>query len=445
MKTERFDIPLPDGAVIDHDLTKLDENYVNSGNSIGISYLFERALSAETLRVSLTQLLAEYPALAGRADFTAMRVSGDDPSVYFEHVTEFGGSAQDYAAPDHVIHNRLDFVHEPRRKDIECGTAPLMCVRLTEFKDGGCALGVTINHGLMDAWGFHKIMRRWSEIITGHNGDECPVMNAYPYAFKTDRTPKEILADIKAVGMTKPLNFKTPMGRFIKWAMYGMLDKIRARDREMIYLSPEQITVLKKTVHAESGLEWISTNVALSAHIIHAILPLQRSSKTTTLGIGNVINIRGRTDPQTRAAQNAFAGNALLIHITEKTYDKPVVELMRGEIARELRAAFDALTEDRITRDMSNIVDSLEAGYGYPGLNLLAPIMAVNNQSKFDVYGVDFGAGRPLRVIPQDVGDHIMIFPSYDGGAEVYIRDFTSLKRQKELREPEWQARLFDI
>lgn len=444
MKTERFNIPLPEGAVINHRLTKLDENYVNSGNSIGISYLFAQNLSVDDLKSSLSKLIEEYPALAGRADFTSMRVSGETASVLFEHVTDFTGSAQDYAAPDRVIYNRLDFVNEPRRKDIERGNAPLMCVRLTEFTEGGCALGVSVNHGLMDAWGFHLLMRRWSDIITGQKG-EHPDMSVRPYAFKTQRSTVDVLADIKHANMAKPLNFKTPLGRFIKWAMYGMLDKIRARDREMIYLAPAQITAIKKAVHLESSLNWISTNVAISAHILHAILPLQRSPKTTSLGIGNVINIRGRIEPQTRAVQNAYAGNALLIHVAENNYDKPVTELTRGEIARDLRSAFDTLTETRIMRDMRNIVDSLEAGYGYPGLNLFAPIMAVNNQSKFDVYGVDFGAGRPLRVIPQDVGDHIMIFPSENGGMEIYLRDFTSLKLQKKLLEPKWQARLFDI
>lgn len=440
MQTQRFHVPPNESVHIDHEISQLDLNYIQTGNSIGLGYVFSCGLSIERLKTSLAQLLSELPALAGRLDLKARRVK-NVAFVPVEHVTGFIGAAIDFTAPDKNIINRTDFVPEPNRRDILKGTAPLMCVKLTEFTNGGSILGVTINHGLMDAAGFHLVMRRWSDLFIGRDSEPL-ILQGDIYGFQTSRARRERQVAIRKAGMAKPLNGNTFIGRYFTHLMYKMLDGIRLRGREMIHFSAEDVANLKDRVRKESGLDWISANVAISAHVLHVIIPRQMTKKNRVLRVGNVINIRGRVPSEVCADQSNYLGNALYIMVSGTEAATSVHDFTRGDIARFLRKTFDDLKPDHIQFAMQNIVDSLEDGFGYPGLNIFKPIMAVNNQSKFDVYNVDFGAGRPLRVIPQDVGDHIMISPSPDGGVEVYIRDFVSLKRQKKLLEPEWQARL---
>ena len=441
MRSDTFAINLPSSAPIEHTFDALDLNYVLSGNNIGVAYVFEGAIDTARLKHSLTQILTEYPALAGRADFKTMTVNGAHASVPFTHTRDHPGSAKDYAVLGQNIRNRTDFVPEHSLKDITRGRAPLMAVKLTEFIEGGCILGVTINHGLMDAAGFNTVMHRWSDVFTGRESPPLDGATRF-HNFKTDRSIPGVMSAIKAAGIALPLNFNTWRGRVLKRLMFGGLEKIRARDREMIFYTPAQVAALKSAVQKEAGLDWISTHMALGAHVLHAIAPLQLPAKSTSVTIGNVINLRPRLAPTDTHSPDRYVGNALYIMLNDLSAKRPIKALSRADFARHLRTAFDGLNPARIERDMQNTADSLAAGYGYPGLSLFKPIMALNNQSKMNIYGVDFGAGALLRVIPHDVGDHIMIHPAADGGVEVYIRDFKSLKRQKKLLEPEWQERL---
>ena len=441
MRSYTFSISLPSSAHIDHSFDALDLNYVWSGNNIGVGYVFEDAIDTARLKQSLTQLLSEYPALAGRADFKTMTVNGANASVPLTHVQNYPGRAKDYAVRGKNIQNRTEFVTEQSLKNVTRGLAPLMSVKLTDFINGGCILGVTINHGLMDAAGFNTVMHRWSDVFTGRPSAQIKGSGHF-HNFKTNRNASDVMAGIKAAGIALPLNFNTLRGRVLKRLMFGGLEKIRARGREMIYYTPAQVAALKTTVQKEAQLDWVSTHMALGAHVLHAIAPLQLPAKSTSVNIGNVINIRPRFAPTNIYSADRYVGNALYIMLNELSAERPIAELSRADFARHLRNAFDGLTPKRIERDMKNIADNLAAGYGYPGLSLFKPIMALNNQSKMNIYGVDFGAAKLLRVIPHDVGDHVMIYPAADGGVEVYIRDFKSLKRQKKLLEPEWQERL---
>lgn len=441
MQTTHHKISLPDGATIDHPLSALDLSYAGSGNAIGLGYIFEHNLDPSRLLVSLQALVAKFPSLAGRLDIGRKRVSSDNGLVPFIHVQGFPGSYSDLADPKTNITIRTDFVPEPSLKSALAGQAPLMSVKLTSFAKGGCILGVSVNHALMDAWGFHQLMQQWADIFAGNPANDL-TMGHDLYKFRTQRDVSEWRAEFLNQGINIPANYNRFIGRNLLRFLNYMVNVNRLRGREMFHFSQDEIQTIKAQVHNESGLDWISTNIALSAQILHAIIPLQMSKKSKSLGIGNVINIRGRIRKESQSVQNSFAGNALFIKINYGEFERPVRELTRGDIARFLRQSFDEMNADHIETAMANIVDGLDLGYGYPGLSITKPIMAINNQSKFDVYDVHFGNGRPARVLPQDVGDHIMIFPANDGGAEVYIRDFGGLKRQKKLLEPIWTDRI---
>ncbi len=441
MKREWINCPDPNWSP--HPLSALDLNYAHSGNVIGTVYVFDDPLRELQIRTGLVELARLVPALTGRIDPKSSCVVLNDHGLLFE-IAEYCGSSKEFQDPIQNIHQRLDFVHEPKRIEILKGRAPLMTVRLTHFRDGGSMLGMAISHCLVDGYGFHRLMQYLSEIILGHLREPVS-LSPELYDLGTSRTVKAWKAEMRAQNMALPGRQFGLIGRAKKEFMGFMLDRFRARGREMFHFTPGQLEQLKANILEESGLDWISTNMALGAHLISAILPLQRSAKDRDLGIGNVVNVRSRIAEKSGSNRSAFIGNALCIMIDNLSTEGPLTEIPRGAIARHLRSSFDKMTSEHLEWALNTVFDALSAGYGYPGLGLTDPIMSINNQAKFDVYNVDYGVGRPRRVIPHDVGDHIMIFPAMDGGVEVYIRDFVSVKRQAMLQQPKWRDRIYAI
>lgn len=427
--------------VLSHRFSALDLNYINTGNVIAIAYVFAQALNAGGVKNAVQALVTRFPALAGRIDIKNCCLHPGPAFVPLTH-TQNEARVSDFEPAGKNIRCRRDFADEPKRSDVIRGRAPLMSVRLTSLSCGGSVLGITISHGLVDAKGFHTIVGWLSDVIAGKEARSVRFGGQESH-FETGRPVSEWKKSIEDCDQDMPPRMKGIGGGGFKLLMEKGLDRIRAQEREMIYFSKPHITKLKEAVLRETSLDWISTHNVISAHILHVLIALQFSRKSRMLGIGNVVNVRGRINNADLSED--FVGNALYIMISKIQAGRPISSLSRAEIAHHLHDAFLQMDARHIERRMANIADSLAAGFGYPGLNLLKPIMAVNNQIKFDVYAADFGCGQPIRVIPQDVGDHVMIFPSREGGAEIYMRDFTSMRRQKKMLTPFWQSRFHSI
>ena len=443
-RTQTSIIALPPGIRIDHPLEMLDRNYIWNASSIGVQYVFESMVDAERLITSLQALLREIPALAGRTDFEQMCITEKGAGVPFEQVFDYPGAASDYSDMHQVQRNRSDFVIEPKRQQVEKGTGALMAVKLTHFAAGGCILGVTINHVLMDATGVHLVMKRWSQLFQGKNQGTELLYGRTLFRFGGSHNPPQLHSRLKQLNLAVPPNFNTLWGKLIKFVMFFALDRAKKMDRELFHFSPEQVERIKQQVTQESGEPWLSTNVAMGAHLAKIMLDLQFGQrKIDVLQLTNILSLRGKINPDQQDLHSRFAGNAMYVMVSPTALNKRACDIERGEFARILKRAFNEADADFIRERMDAVVDCLENGYAYPGFNLLKPIIGLNNQSKIDVYGVDFGAGELQRVIPQDVGDNILMFPAKDGGIDVYLRNILSAKQQKLLLSKPWDDRLY--
>lgn len=448
-------LPLPQGIHIEHSLETTDHNYVLYSNSIGVQYVFEKKINHDSLMNALTKLLKEYPALAGRADFKKMKVIRKGKGIPFTMVNNHPDNIDMYRKAGCIQRNRAEFVSEPKRILIEKGKAPLMCIKLTNFASGGCILGITINHALLDAKGFHLVVHRWSRIFTeiaANRSYQNDLNNKLIYGrrslftFGSNRGKKKLFQDMRSCGIPKPVNFKGFFGRILKNFMLKVLDNAKRADRELIYFSKEQVARIKETVTKESGEDWITTNEALSAHILKIMSELQYGDKKLDkIQILSGIDIRGRIHHETVDQQARFAGNAFYVYSVTAELGKDFHRANRGEIAAFLKRSFAEITAENLQTDLDAVYDCLRLGYNYPGVDFRIPVHQLNNQSKLPVYDVDFGAGKPLRVIPQDIGDNILFFPARDGGIEVYLQDPMNTERQKKLLTPQWQSEFYDF
>jgi len=442
-------VNLPSNVKIDHPLTVLNENYVLYASSIGVQYVFEKDIDIELFKKAVGQLLLEFPGLSGVANFKTWKIDRSEKGVPIQIEKNKTGSAIDHGTIGNLQSNRTEFVYEPERKLIESGQANLFAIKISYFSKGGCILGLTVNHAIGDATGHHLIAHRLSDIFNGKGSVDSTPLHSHVhdiFTFGSERSQKDTLADLKNYGTSKPLKVKGFLGAIFKNLIASGLNRAKDSLRVLIHFDKDHLARLKEQVKQESGLEWVSTNIAVGAHLSSVMSTIQIGKKKAPIvQLTNLFNMRNRYFKPDDPRQKRYAGNAMYIHTAKANFPEGFQYVNRGKIARFLKEEFDKVDAQMVKRDMDLVVDCLRHGYTYPGLDVMKPLIGINNQSKLDVYGVNFGAGELLRVIPQDVGDNILLFPDKDGGMEIYLRHSLSPGKTKALLEDKMQQELYRI
>ena len=448
---KRLKIPQTPGNFSDAAASGIDMNHMIYGAYLGVQYVFNDTLDANALSRAVGVLCAQFPLLTGRIDYFNKTIVRCQNPLFLSHQVNYPGSAIDHAQIGTIQTNRFDFVDEPSRRHILKGDGPLITIKLTEFSQGGSILGLAINHVITDATGFHKLTHHLAAIyrteLVGSDHPDWPFFTRLKaFEFGTNRNRNEWVRDLKIYGWSKPAKMQGVLGAPMRWMIVFGMSTIAKQNRLVISFTRDQIAQLKDTVHAESGEDWISTNVAISAHFASIMARLLASDRRhKPFRIGQLLDLRDRYFEDDRSEQSNFIGNAILIHTEKAKFPGDIKRYDRGAFARFFKKTLSEIDTQSLQHRMDLIADSLRLGYNYPGLEMSDPLLAVNNQSKMPVYDVEFGNQRPIRVIPQDVGDNIMFFPAPDGGMEIYIRDILNPTRQAKLETTQWQDRIFDF
>ena len=430
-----------------HSVSPIDENHLLYGNFIGLQYAFQDPLDSGLLAEAIDRLLTQFPALSGRYDAKQQAVIESSWTPRLKTQTR----EENIDAVLMQAH-RPECVAQPARKDVLRGKAPLSTFSLTQFDCGGSILGMAISHLLTDAAGFHKLMQHLSQIYAALKTQTLPpalpfITHIDVFKFGEGLSKTEALKSLEARKLPKPIAIKGLIGTLIKSLIIKAMDKSVGSNLPVrIHFTAEQIKTLKKTVHAESGEDWISTNTALCAHFTKIIAHLSYVKNIKTeMQIGQLLDLRGRYFEENSESQNNFIGNAILIHIDKAHFPDGLQNTSRGAIARYFQKRQKRVDAKDIKTRLNLLSDCLALGYTNPELDVKNPIISLNNQSKMPIYDIQFDGQKPLRIYPQDVGDNIMFFPAPDDGVEIYIRDIVNPGAQTKLLEPQWQNMIFDI
>ena len=443
-------INLPDGFSVDHPVSQIDENHFLYGNFIGVQYVFDTELDADIFARSIAKLVEQFPALAGVYNAQTHSVIKASKGLSLKTKT-VSGSYRPHSEIGTIQPNRRDFVEEPNRRDVMAGQAPLSTFTLSIFGDGGSILGVAVSHLLTDAAGLHTLMRRLAEIYSDISTHKKPdhasiIYKLDAFAFGTQRTKTQTSAALSQAGLNRPVKIKGLVGGLLKNIIVRSMDNMAKNNRIVIHFTADEVKRLKQKVLEESGENWISTNVALCAHFTGIMATLMyEGKKKTKVQIGQLLDLRGRYFDDNRNQQDEFVGNAILIHTDKATFPGSIQYMPRGQLATWFKQNLATIDAVYLQTRLDLIADCLRQGYSYVGLELTDPMIALNNQSKMPVYNLSFADISPVRVIPQDVGDNIMFFPTKEGGIEIYIRDILNPKRQQKLQTDEWLDRIFDF
>ena len=376
------------------------------------TWVFNAPLDAIALKHGLARLLDVYPILCGR--MSRDRIERGDEGVPFVVESDMTHAVQDFA-PSRVDVTRFGYRCRPAL--IRRGRAPLLTVTLTQLRDG-CVLGICASHTCLDGNGFYSMVRNLSRATTGRDFPQ-PVFARAP-----DRSR---------------LRRRTAVARSARdagWHRLTLLDVLRyaiARprllDRSLVArFSPEMLRRCKTALARDSSCERLSTNSALLAHVTRCAGTLLGLDARSRIVVSAAVDQRGRV----AGLPESFAGNAVSLAATAPI----AARASAADIARSIHTRLEPLLErpstelESITALTGEVAAHRLPYTPLPGARLLEPgptLFYTNSFWKFPVYDVDFGDGthpvRPVRAIPHNLGDPIVLWPAppSTGGIELYF------------------------
>lgn len=408
-------------------LTALDRanlQYVLRG-----TWIFESRLDAARLTASLSQVLAHLPHLAGRL--------GRDGAIALSNQ---GVPFTVAARPDLTVAwacdhpDQADLFSAPLPpSQVRRGRAAPLNVTLTELRDG-TVLGVRCTHACLDGRGFYTLVSHWSRICRGEPSP-TPLLDQSLVPRAPRRPKAEVVRDAEASGWVK-LSLAT-----LAWfAPSYLLGRMHQR-APAVRFSDATLRHLRQAAAPGAGASDLpSTNVALSAHLTRMCTKLHGVPEGTPCSQVTILDARQRLS----SVPLAFAGNAAYPAVTARFAAGAPLLALAAQIQQRL-APYVAVPSPELLRQFllaQEVMDHkiLMVPFDVAAVHQRHPtVIHINNISKLPIYDVDFGdaAGPapPVRVIPHNLPDPVLIWPAppRTGGVEVY---FTGVTARAALRRP---------
>lgn len=292
----------------------------------------------------------------------------------------------------------------------EAATGRLLLVKVNFFECGGMAIGVSISHKIADLYTLSKFVNTWAAITRGSS--EAAVFPEFGCAASFLPPPED-------VSSTKPaMEFKyqkAAVRRFVFDA--SKISKLKAHAASETVPQPTR-------VEAVAALLWKCTMAA--------------SPSTSTSVLRQVVNLRKRLNPPLPENSVGY----LVSYFTVRTRESTGTELQ--SLVKQLRDGIRKFNEKYVKKlQGSDAVSTIfEAAKEVGNLSRRDDIKFYNNLSwcRFDVYGADFGWGKPIWVSVAGAGvpNIFLLMDTRDGeGIEAWVSlnesEMGSFERNEEL------------
>lgn len=338
----------------------------------------------EHLKATLTRTLDIFYPLAGRLaviendDRTSsfyLRCNG--LGAQFVHATAQGIALADVVKPSIVPDDLIFSLFQMNEvQDYQGITQPLLSVQVTELLDG-VFIGCSMNHSVVDGSSFWRFFNTWSQISRGDDQvlQPAPVFDRQ-FLDGIVYLPIRIPFTYNEISATKEIRFSMPL-----------------LQRRVFHFSKEKIAKLKARANSEMGTTNISSLQALMAHLWLSITRNRHFDPDEKVFYRIVMGMRQRIQPR---LPEEFLGNAALGGFVESTAG----ELLKnglGWAALEMNKMIASWTPGRVSKfleDWAKCPVMLNFGEATVGNTKLF----TGSSPRFDVYGNDFGWGRPIGV-----------------------------------------------
>ena len=404
---------------------------------------FKETLDPEILKAALADCLDETPMFRGRIQIDRENnralVVASNEGIPVKVQTLAGHRIEDYVRNGPYLRGASTyrvplFVERLRLEKMMKGEEPFARIVITQFENGGTALGMNFSHIIFDAVSEHQFLAMWSDRCRARlkaNGTE-PAPYATPPS--TDRT--EFL---KACGVTAEspsleeleASLKVPLengtiGLWTKKEMQQSMITFFRRfmgvdDRPLIMTyTAEELGFMKKAacVGCKEG-EWLSTNDALCAHVWQLVTRLQqadpsyrKSKKDPSRSLYVAVNARPFLAP---AAAPSLIGNVIIAIACREELENLLEDGQNNQlnqVATNLRTTLKKVTPEYVR----SVIHWMEKRHPDPVEKIpMAPrgymkfipadhshfLISVARSSEINYFTHDFGWGTPQWGQPQ--------------------------------------------
>ncbi|KAI5319292.1 PREDICTED: acetyltransferase [Prunus dulcis] len=395
------------------DLRLIQFDYIQKG------ILFHKSAETEDSNVSLVQRLKDslsltlnifYP-LAGRLvvsenaeDSTvSISIKCNGAGAEFVHAAAGGVKVADILnpyIPDHVIFN-LFSLNEVR--NYEGVSKPLLSAQVTELLDG-IFIGCSLNHVVADGTSFWHFFNTWAEIC---RSGSHKILQPRPVF------GRQFLDGVIDLPVHLPFSYSEIIGEpIIKSSSFNA-----SLQRVVFHFPKEKIAKLKAKANAEMGTTSnISSLQALMAHLWQATTRARHLQPDQQVNYRFAIGLRQRWEPETLPKE--YLGTAI-IGVNVTAIASELLQNGLGWAASQINKKISSLTPEQARNDLVDWVNKPTLIPNMRNPTLLARLLT-GSSPRFNVYGNDFGWGRPLAV-RSGAGDKmdgkLTVFPGAEEGS----------------------------
>lgn len=395
------------------------------------TWLFNYRLDAELLKISLEKLLSYYPHLAGRMQ-NLNEIELNNKGVDFLVETNDNLYIKDVVK----LKNRCKCLNSHLNiNEIKKGEAAPMSIKLTYLKDGS-VLSVHCAHACMDGVSFYTMIHNWGK-ISRNEAIVMPLLN---------QTLHPAIGSLSKNEIEKSLlekKWQRVDGSVLLQIIVSKLRKMDKQTSEALIISQSILLKTKELLKEKTGIEY-SNHVVLSAIITKMCFQLSALNNDARCSQLSVVNTRSRI----HAIPDTFVGNAVSNIATP--FFRADTNVMK--IAEIIHATLKSYLEKSQVLQEYVLNNLYSATYKLPlvpfdikGMNASKPTcIYINNMSRFPIYDVDFGGGKPFYVIPHDLPDAVKIFPNASGDCvNVYFSGYLAVYFNKIKNKKEWVDAFF--
>ncbi len=355
------------------------------------------------LKTSLSRTLDIFYPLAG---CLVMVENHDDKTVsFFLDCNNLGAQFVHAVADDVTVADILEPIYVPdivnsfflmngvlNKQGI---SKPLLGVQVTELADG-FFIGCTLNHCVVDGSSFWHFFNTWSEISRG-NID--PTSQSLPPIFK-----RCFLDGIIDLPIHIPFHHNDiPTERFIHPPL----------KQKVFHFSKKKISQLKAKANAEMGTNNISSLQAVLSHLWRSVVRSRCCNANQEVHYRVIVGMRQRIQPP---LPEEYLGNAVLLGKVKANAGN-LLEHGLGWVASQINKVIASQTAEEVRKYIEDWVRS-------PKINNLSSLtsnaLLTGSSPRFNVYGNDFGWGRPIAVrsgVGNKFDGKLTVFPGAEEGS----------------------------
>lgn len=397
------------------------------------TWLFDSLPDTEAMQSSLAALLNHYPHIAGRIREESY-IEANNDGVTFSEAFAPEITLNDIRRDKNAIDRysvKLDLGEAKK------GNAPLLTAKVTHLKDG-CILSVHCAHVCTDGSGFYNMMRNWARIARGEAITPPVIDQSMSPLTDGSLSKEEVIDRVKGMGWYE-------VGpRILFYHLFQSITGVARSRSKAIHIPGDTIDDLRKYISDRSGREY-GDHAVLAALVARMCFKLYNTGAESKFTVLSVVDFRGKL----KEVPKEFVGNAVT-NIPSAGFpvnaDPAVVAEAVNDSLKTMFSKPDALRDYILMNQYAMQYKIPFVPFDLMGMNSGRPTtIYLNNFSGFPMFDLDFGAGKPIEILPHDLPDAVKIFPSPDGrSVDVYLMGYLAKYYNKIKDKEAWMSALLE-